>query len=761
MSSSNIKKSVGIKAPSLSVFPRPRIMSRAPLTTDVNYPNGQMWVYQQGAGTDDIYVLAAKRSGAAAWVNLGGGTGQFDHINVTGNAVIGGNISVAGTVTFGALGAGTLRSSAAGLVSVLADGNDGEVLIGTTGGAAAWATLTAGGGINIAEAAGTITISNPGATGTTFPTDVGGPVAPTAGGATTVEGYDANISTDGATANTIRIRLADDVTTVASLTATDDFNMLGGTCTITSDDNNANAIYLHANAGVNEQINIRADQGTNAASVQLLSDVGGVTISGGLATADAINIVASDAAGGIDVDYGTGGCSFVGANGAFTVETGTAAVNIGADAAAHTVTIGSATGAASTVIQAGTGDLVMTSTDDATLDSAGLLELNSSAGNIGIGNDADAFNINVGTGAAARTITVGNTTGASSVVVDVGTGNLDLGVSATAHTTRLGSTNTTCDTTIQAGTGAMTFTAGGIWDVNAAGAVTIDSSGGTIGMGVDAVAQNINIGTGAAARTITIGNATAASSTVINVGTGNLDLGVSATAHTTRLGSTNTTCDTTIQSGTGAMTFTAGGVFDVNATGATTIDSTGGAISIGAGADAQAINVGTGAAARTITVGNATGATAVVVEAGTGACEFAANATDHQLDMGSTTGVSATTINAGTGGLTLNAAGIVDMVPAVDTQAAAAVTINANAGVGTFTGLTTAAAASQVLTVTNNVCTVGSAILVSCSNLGANDAQMTITRVVPAAGSFTVTVTNNGAAALNGDIILTFWIIAA
>ena len=45
-------------------------------------------------------------------------------------------------------------------------------------------------------------------------------------------------------------------------------------------------------------------------------------------------------------------------------------------------------------------------------------------------------------------------------------------------------------------------------------------------------------------------------------------------------------------------------------------------------------------------------------------------------------------------------------------------------------------------------------------NKGANDAQMTVTRVEPAAGSFIVTGTNNGAAALNGDVIISFWILA-
>jgi len=38
---------------------------------------------------------------------------------------------------------------------------------------------------------------------------------------------------------------------------------------------------------------------------------------------------------------------------------------------------------------------------------------------------------------------------------------------------------------------------------------------------------------------------------------------------------------------------------------------------------------------------------------------------------------------------------------------------------------------------------------------------MTITRVVPAAGSFVVSCTNNGAAALNGNCVLTFWIMDA
>lgn len=57
------------------------------------------------------------------------------------------------------------------------------------------------------------------------------------------------------------------------------------------------------------------------------------------------------------------------------------------------------------------------------------------------------------------------------------------------------------------------------FDVNAVGAVTIDSTAGTLGIGEGANAFAINIGTGAAARQITIGNVTTTTGVAINTGT--------------------------------------------------------------------------------------------------------------------------------------------------------------------------------------------------------------------------------------------------
>lgn len=175
----------------------------------------------------------------------------------------------------------------------------------------------------------------------------------------------------------------------------------------------------------------------------------------------ALNIGTNAIAHTTTIGNGTGASSVV-------IDCGTGALNIGTNAIAHTVTIGNVTGATAVAVNAGTGGIALASTgtgditidsnDTLLLDADGVLELNSSAGVISIGNDADAQNINIGTGAAARTITVGNVTGATSVVVDCGTGALNLGTSATAHTTTVGSTTGASALVLQGGTGDITVT---------------------------------------------------------------------------------------------------------------------------------------------------------------------------------------------------------------------------------------------------------------------------------------------------------------
>ena len=74
-----------------------------------------------------------------------------------------------------------------------------------------------------------------------------------------------------------------------------------GSVLVSSTEDAALAIRLHANAGTSETIQIHSDQGTGVASVDILSDVGGISLTAtGLASDDAINL--SAAAGGVDID---------------------------------------------------------------------------------------------------------------------------------------------------------------------------------------------------------------------------------------------------------------------------------------------------------------------------------------------------------------------------------------------------------------------------------------------------------------------------
>lgn len=513
----------------------------------------------------------------------------------------------------------------------------------------------------------------------------------------------------------------------------------------------------------------------------------------------------------------------------------TAAVNIGTGAAARTITVGNVTGATAVNVNTGTGgfavattgsgDIVLNSDDTVLIDADGVLELNSSAGAINIGNDADAQAINIGTGAAARTVTIGNGTGATSIVVDCGTGNLNIGANAVAHTVTIGNSTGATSVVIDCGTGALNIGANAVAHTvtigNVTGATAVNINAGSGGSAITTTNSTlalqsgtgaINIGTAAAANTITIGNSTGASAVSINAGTGALNVGTNAVAHTVTVGSTTGAASTVVQCGIGALTLVGGGDCTVDSAGLMEINSSGGVISIGNDAVAQNINVGTGAAARTITIGNVTGATAVNVNSGTGACAWTttngafslvtgtgainvgadaaaktitigngtgatsvviscgtgamnigSNAVAHTVTLGSTTGAAATVVQGGTGGIALNASGLVTVDVAEDTQASptATSTLNVNVGAATFTGFTTASAASQVFTITNSLITTSSDVIVTACNEGANDAQMTVMRVKRLAGSMEVTLKNNGAAALNGNVTISFWVLEA
>ena len=121
--------------------------------------------------------------------------------------------------------------------------------------------------------------------------------------------------------------------------------------------------------------------------------------------------------------------------------------------------------------------------------------------------------------------------------------------------------------------------------IDAAGAIGIESSGGAISLGAGAVVQSINIGSGAAARQITIGNAASASVAVsaldIDITAGSSGFAVSGAAASTlstSSGALNITA-------AGASTFqTQAGALDITGAAASTFQTSAGALTInGAG----------------------------------------------------------------------------------------------------------------------------------------------------------------------------------
>jgi hypothetical protein len=89
----------------------------------------------------------------------------------------------------------------------------------------------------------------------------------------------------------------------------------------------------------------------------------------------------------------------------------------------------------------------------------------------------------------------------------------------------------------------------------------------------------------------------------------------------------------------------------------------------------------------------------------------------------------------------------------------ATVTINAKSGVATFTGFTTASGAAQAFVINDSYVTANSVISATIQTFGTNLAAMVIRSIVPAAGSFTVNTVNAGAAAVNGNIVITFQVL--
>jgi len=215
------------------------------------------------------------------------------------------------------------------------------------------------------------------------------------------------------------------------------------------------------------------------------------------------------------------------------------------------------------------------------IDATGAIDIDSSAGSIGIGTTPVAMPINIGTGAAARKVTIGELTTVTEVQID---GLL---------------------VDINAGATGMTL--------DSVGAITVNSSAGTIGIGTIADNFGINLGT-AGARTIAVGSAAALA---VNIDAIIFSIDASTSSNlsvlTNSVGAeTLTIAASNVGAGSNDIDMDADDIA-IDAIRSMSLNVSAGAINIGNVADAQAINIGT-AGVRSITVGNVA-ATGVQVDA--------------------------------------------------------------------------------------------------------------------------------------------------
>lgn len=134
-STTNFKNvAYSLSQPTTNMAPFPIVAKRAPLSSDVGYALGQLWIYNSTA-----YVLVAVVSKSATWnlLESSGGTGSFT------------NVTASGTIT-----AGTgITSTTGNIVATAGQVNAGSSMSATT-------TITAGTGLTVTAGNATITNGN-------------------------------------------------------------------------------------------------------------------------------------------------------------------------------------------------------------------------------------------------------------------------------------------------------------------------------------------------------------------------------------------------------------------------------------------------------------------------------------------------------------------------------------------------------------------------------------------------------------------------
>lgn len=498
-----------------------------------------------GAGIDLTLDSAAGRN------VITGGEAAVDAVRIQADDV-GGGIDIdsgTGGITVDTTGGFSIDGAAASNVTTTGAGFDltlssvlGSVLVSSTEDAALAIRLHANGGTS--ETIQLHSDQGTGAASIGLLSDLGGitlaatgmasndAINLTAGlGGVDIDGaMQVNIASSQSAADAIVINASAggiDITNTGTAGEDIDIASSGASVNISSTENAALAISLNTNGGTSETIRVRNQQGTNAASIELVSTAGGLTLTGGLGTADAINLAANTAGGGIDIDASTGGIA-IDTTGGFSID-GAAASNVTTTGAGIDLTLSSVLGSvlvsstedAALAIRlhanGGVNETIQVHSDQGTgVSSIGLL---SDVGGITLRSagfaNADAINLESVLGgidmdSAMQTVITSSQAAATAIqlTASAGTG----GITATVGS---GNFNVTGGN-IVAATGNITTTAGSITSATTLTATLGDITATNGNLVLTATATQISMQGGLATDFIGTGTLTAGVATILN-----------------------------------------------------------------------------------------------------------------------------------------------------------------------------------------------------------------------------------------------------
>jgi hypothetical protein len=652
-------KGYGISNPLQDVFPSPIVATRDPTTSDTNYQLGQVWV---NSSDDQSWTLTSVSSGSANWALASPGSSDVNTIggdSGTANPA-GGNINIVGGTNITTTGASptgddvsvdldaaiTLATSVSSPLYTVAAGTDlsitgvsGQDVIVTLGGSAGSENfiVEAADGTDLwtIDSSGTITFTNFSNTGTFT----------TSGGA-------------------------------ASINASSNFNTVinsgTSTGTVTIGNASAGAITVDSGSGISIDSAGASNFTVASADLTLQSTGGSIGITSTEAVSDAIVIHASDGAGGVQVQAGTGGVLIGNQADCTTIDIGDTAPT-----ASRTITVGGGT-----VVTASVTDTIDIAPDGATTNADSVKTVNVNSGGVTTGQvltniatgaiTSGTHTVSIQSGnAAAGTVATNISTGTGTKTVSIGNSDANTTVNIDAVTLINDSVN--ANTSINTGTstgtvsvgnssaGAVTVDSGAGIDITSAeaassdgvnivasaadGGVTLDAGSGGILVGISADCTPISVGdvVPTSARTITVGGGTVATAIADTIDIGpdgaDTDAGASKVVNINTGGVTLATLTTNI--GSGAVT---SGTHTVNIQSG---NAAGGTV---------ATNISTGTGTKTVNFGNSDANTTVNIDAVT-LINDSVNA-NTSINTGTSTG-TVSVGNAAAGAITVDtAAGI-------------------------------------------------------------------------------------------------------